>query len=83
MNFLLVLILAVVLIALAFAGFAITMLIKKGGKFPNTHISSNEYLKSQGVSCAQTYDRVEQSKAKKQINFGKLNITPQAETTRE
>ncbi|MFZ5429583.1 MAG: hypothetical protein ACOZDD_05060 [Bacteroidota bacterium] len=74
MNFLVVLILAVVLLAIAFAGFAINILIKKGGKFPNTHISSNKYLQDQGISCAQSYDKMEQQKARKQIKFDRLNI---------
>lgn len=83
MNFLIVMILAVALVALAFAGFAISMLVKKGGRFPDTHISSNRYLKSQGISCAQTYDRIEQSKARKQIRFSQLNITPDSGRSKE
>lgn len=75
MNFLIVLILAVTLVALAFAGFAISILVRKGGRFPDTHISSNNHLKSQGISCAQTYDRIEQSKARKLIRFSQLQIT--------
>ena len=40
---------AVVLMALAFAGLAITILVKKGGKFPNTHVSGNKYLRKKGI----------------------------------
>jgi hypothetical protein len=83
MNFLVVLILAVVLLAIAFAGFAINILIKKGGKFPNTHISSNKYLQDQGISCAQSFDKIEQQKVRKQIKFDKLNISALKSNTSE
>jgi len=64
-----VIILAVVLLSLALAGLAITMLIKKNGKFPNTHIGGNRYLKKKGIYCAQTEDKIEQAKAKKEVQF--------------
>ncbi|GAB4457177.1 MAG: hypothetical protein Fur0028_11740 [Bacteroidales bacterium] len=44
--------LALGLIAIAFAGMAITILLKKNGKFPNTHISENKALRKQGIQCA-------------------------------
>lgn len=44
--------LALGLMAIAFAGMAITILIKKNGKFPNTHISQNKALRKQGIQCA-------------------------------
>lgn len=75
MNFLLVLLLAVVLMALAIAAFAIRILVKKGGRFPNTHVSGNKYLRSQGISCAQTYDRTEQAKARQKVDFNNLKIS--------
>lgn len=75
MNFLLVLLLAVIMVAIAFAAFAIRILLKKGGRFPNTHVSGNKYLKSKGISCAQTYDRQEQAKANKNINFKNLTLS--------
>ncbi len=75
MNFLMVLISAVVLIAVAFAGFAINILVRKGGKFPNTHVSGNKYLKSQGISCAQTYDREELAKSRQKIDYNSLKVS--------
>jgi hypothetical protein len=59
-------------VGLVFVGLAIQILFKKGGKFPNTHIGSNKYLKSQGVTCAQTFDRIEQAKTKKELQFKKI-----------
>ncbi len=75
MNFLLVLLLAVALMAFAIAAFAIRILMKKGGRFPNTHVSGNAYLKSQGISCIQSYDRMEQSKARQKVDFNNLKIS--------
>lgn len=47
-----IILLALGLLAIAFAGMAITILIKKNGKFPNTHISQNKALKKEGIQCA-------------------------------
>lgn len=74
-NVLIVIGIAVLMVGAAFALMAIRMLIKKGGKFPNTHVSGNKYLKSQGVSCATSYDRMEQQKVRKQVNLKDLKIS--------
>lgn len=50
-------ILAIVLVALAFVGMAISILIKKKGKFPELHIGKNEKLREKGITCATTQDR--------------------------
>jgi hypothetical protein len=42
---------AVVLLALAFAGIAIKILVKKDGKFAGTCSSNNPLLKGDGGSC--------------------------------
>lgn len=69
-----VILLAIVIMALVMVGLAIQILFKKGGKFPNTHIGSNKYLKSQGISCAQTEDKIEQAKARKELRFKQLSL---------
>jgi hypothetical protein len=74
MNFLSILILAIVLVALAFAGLGITILLKKGGKFPNTHVSGNKYLRQKGIYCVQTQDKLEQKKAREEFNFKNLKV---------
>ena len=48
------------LLGIGMAGMAIRILVKRGGKFPNTHVSGNKYLKNQGVYCSQTQDKIEQ-----------------------
>ncbi|WP_321287340.1 hypothetical protein [uncultured Sunxiuqinia sp.] len=74
MEFLIVFGLAVALVAIAFLGLAVRMLIQKKGKFPNLHIGSNKHMKARGITCAQTFDKMEQAKAKRQLSFKKLSI---------
>lgn len=39
--------------AVALAALGINMLIKKHGRFPETHISRNREMRKRGISCAQ------------------------------
>ncbi len=80
MEFLTVLLLTIVLVGLAMAGMAITILVKKGGKFPNTHVSGNKYLKRNGVYCSQTQDRLAQASAYKKVDYEKLKIVSEIKT---
>lgn len=43
---------AVVMMALAFAGIAIKILVKKDGKFAGTCASNNPVLGEQGIACS-------------------------------
>jgi len=79
MAILKVILLAVVVMALVVVGLAIQILFKKGGKFPNTHIGSNSYMKANGVSCVQTYDKIEQAKARKELRIKQV-LTDQSDT---
>ncbi len=65
---------AVIILGISMLGMAITMLVKKGGKFPNTHVSGNKFLKRNGVQCSQTQDRIEQLNAYKKVSFTNLKI---------
>jgi hypothetical protein len=76
MEILTVFLLTIALVGLATAGMAITMLVKKGGKFPNTHVSGNKYLKRNGVYCSQTQDRLEQRNATRKIAFKNVTFVP-------
>lgn len=69
-----VILLSVVIMALAFVGLAVQTLFKKGGNFPNTHIGSNKYMKANGVTCAQTFDKMEQAKTRKELRFKQLSL---------
>ncbi len=69
-----VLLITIFLLAISFAGFAITILIKKNGKFPELHIGKNEDLKKRGIGCATSQDKIEQAKAKKSLHFKQLTL---------
>ena len=47
-----VFLLSAMLLAIAVAGMAITILIKPGGKFPDGEISHNRKLREKGIICA-------------------------------
>lgn len=76
MAILKVIILSIVLLAIALVGLAIQILVKRGGKFPNTHVGSNKYLRSKGVTCIQTYDKIEQAKVKRELQFKDVTFNP-------
>ncbi len=74
MEFIIIILLTVALVAIAFAGLAIQMLFKKGGSFPNTHVGGNSYLKKQGISCAKTQDKIEQAKVARNVDFKNIRF---------
>ncbi len=59
-----VFIIVAILLGLAFIGLGITMLIKKNGKFPETHIGRSKAMKERGIHCANTTDRLERENYK-------------------
>ncbi len=59
-----VVLISIVLLAVAFVGLAISILIKKNGRFPEIHIGRSKELKKRGISCATSQDKAEQNKMK-------------------
>jgi hypothetical protein len=47
-----VILLSIALLGLCFAGLAITILVKKNGKFPDTEIGRNKNMQRLGIRCA-------------------------------
>lgn len=45
------------IIAISFVLLAITIIIKKNGKFPNIHVGGNKEMRKRGIKCAQSQDR--------------------------
>lgn len=74
MEFFQVFIVALVLVALSFAGLAIKMLLSRKGRFPNIHIGSNRALKQRGVTCFTSFDKMEQENTRKSLRFKELSI---------
>lgn len=50
------LIISVILIAAAFAFLGIRILLRPGGKFPDTHVGHNKEMRKRGIRCAQIAD---------------------------
>lgn len=73
-EFLKILLFSVILVGLAVAGLAITLLIKKGGKFPDTHISSNKKMRERGIHCVQHEDKSEQEKMRKKSTLRNMTM---------
>ena len=49
--FLKLLLLSVAIITLSLIGLAISMLIKKGGKFPSSSVGKNKAMRERGITC--------------------------------
>lgn len=60
--------------AIVIVSLAIQIFFTKRGKFPNTHIGANPYMKEHGVTCAQTYDKMEQAKVRKELRFREISL---------
>lgn len=71
-----VFLIAILLIATAFAALGIRILLQKNGKFPHTHVGGNKELIKRGIYCAQAWDKMEQKKARKML-LKKLKPDPQ------
>lgn len=52
-----VFLITLLLIAIGMVLMSVTILIKKGGRFPNTHVCGNKHLRRKGISSAQTQDK--------------------------
>jgi hypothetical protein len=51
------LLITLLIIAISFALLAITIIIKKNGKFPNTHVGGNREMRKRGIKCVQSQDK--------------------------
>ena len=71
-----IILLSIAMVTIAIFGLAIRILLLKGGKFPNTHVSGNKFLKKQGVYCSQTQDKMAQREVRKEVEFDKLSFIP-------
>jgi len=74
MEVITIILLAVGLLGIAIVAMAISILVKKGGKFPNTHVSGNKHLKREGIYCAQTQDKLAQRKGWRKVKFENLKL---------
>lgn len=54
-----VFVIVAVLIGIALTGLGISLIVKRNGRFPETHIGRNKAMKARGIHCANTTDRLE------------------------
>ena len=51
------------IVAICIVLLGIRMLLIKGGRFPNGHVSGNKTLRDKGISCVQSQDREARQKS--------------------
>ncbi len=56
------------IVAICLALLALRMLLVKGGKFPNGHVSGNKTLRDKGITCVQSQDREARQKPRISID---------------
>ena len=49
----------IIILVICLVLLSVKIILKKGGRFPNTHVSGNKALRKKGVHCAKTQDREE------------------------
>lgn len=69
MEILKVILFAVAVLAVGIFGMAVRIVFLKGGKFVNTHVGGNKYLKRLKIHCAQTQDKIAQRDAWREVKF--------------
>ena len=52
-----ILLLTLLVVAISIPLLAIKVILKKNGRFPNSHVSGNKHLRKKGIGCAQSQDR--------------------------
>lgn len=60
-----IMIVVIALLAIAFVGMAISILIKKNGKFPESEIGKNKAMAQKGIRCVKHDEMKEFRKMKK------------------
>ncbi len=58
------LLITLLIVAICLALLVIRMLLVKGGKFPNGHVSGNKSLRGKGITCIQSQDREARQKSR-------------------
>ena len=52
-----VLLLTTLIVAICMMLMAVTILIKKNGRFPNTHVGGNKEMRKRGIKCVEAQDK--------------------------
>lgn len=65
MNTLYTILIVIGLLAIGVLGMAVQIIFKKDKKFPDSHIGGNPNMIKHGITCAQSWDKIEQKKGRK------------------
>lgn len=57
-----------ILVAISLALLAVKVLLQKGGRFPNGHVSGNKAMRQRGIGCVQSQDREARHKTRFDID---------------
>ena len=57
MEMLKTILIALLIVAISMALLSVKVLLKKGGRFPNTHVGGSKAMRERGIGCIQTQDR--------------------------
>ena len=45
------------IVAISMVFLSVKVILKKNGRFPNTHVSGNKAMRERGIGCVQSQDR--------------------------
>lgn len=57
-----------IIVGASIAFLSIKLLVKKNGRFPNTHIGHSAAMRKRGITCVQSMDRMERIDNPHRIN---------------
>jgi len=64
----------IILVGIALIGLSINMLFRRGGKFPETHISQNKDMKNRGINCYKAQEKFERIQAAVHSSTGEADF---------
>lgn len=53
------LLVTLIIVGISMASLAIKLIVKKNGRFPNTHIGHSAAMRKRGITCVQSMDAME------------------------
>ena len=57
MEMLKTILIVLLIVAISMALLSVKVLLKKGGRFPNTHVGGSKAMRERGIGCIQSQDR--------------------------
>lgn len=57
-----------IIVGASLAFLSIKLLVKKNGRFPNTHVGHSAAMRKRGITCVQSMDRMERTENQHRIN---------------